>query len=668
MKSPRHQLILLGLICQGFSWDDYFLPLMNAGLWVLCLTWPRKNFRLSQTAEGCLLLGGCALAYVLGLTLHKNTHFFLGHGLTLLQLVRLLRPLARREAFFSILIALFHLSVACTFLFDLRVILILVAAVILIPRVLAEWEAVSFQADEAEASPPVRPGFSLFLYVTVALGATLAFLALPRVFLGSQLAMRNPAGGEAGTMLDSVLDSTRGGVAQPSRVIMQVEGENLGYLRCFTLVDFDGIQWTSPNRNTLKRLDLVPRAQMRGYEYRRVRVKNATFLGRALPTDGTVVRLSGNFFSRAYENSLGGVVGDFAANIRDSTYEYWTSRRPHPEPLLPSQRLACTAHPPVSPRVRAWLEFVLGGVENPVAQARKLEAYFRSKFTYELGTPELSRLDPLEDFLFRQRKGHCERFASALALLLRLKEIPTRVVVGYVPVCRNLLSAGYNIRFKDAHAWTEAYFPEFGWVQLDATPRGIGPTEHQSFSDLFQDLDVAWSLYVVNFDGTAQFHLFSMAVRSFGSFAAWIRQNVATGSAALLLAVLMFCWRPLRQRLAARPETPGTASSERRMAEHYYGQLLELLQQQGFHRGMSQTPFEFLQAIKTGVLPGAAEVEMITQFFCSTRYGRRTLARHEQKDIQRALEKIRKPGPRTISRLVPLRQRPGAQRIAEKRA
>lgn len=639
MKSPRHQFILLGLICQGLSWDDYFLPVLNLVLWVICLNWPRKNLRFSPLAEGILLLGGCAAAFGLGRVFGKNTHFFLGHGLTLLQLVRLLRPLDRRETFFTILIALFHLSVACTFLFDLRFLLILLASVILIPRVLTEWTAQGF-ASNAAPTIQVGPRLDWFTYPVLVLGSLVAFLALPRVFLGAHLTTRSSTATDSGTLLDSVLDPAHSGLALSGRVVMQIEGQDIGYLRCFTLVDYDGGEWSAPKKHALKRLDDVPRAQTRGYEYRRVRVKEVASLGHALPSDGTVKRLTGSFFGRAYQNNYGGVVSDMRWNSRRNTYEYWTSRHPHPEPLSSVQRLACTQFPPASPRVLAWLDLVLDGLSEPLAQARKLEAWLRNKFTYELGAPELNRLHPLEDFLLHQRQGHCERFASALALLLRMKGIPARVVVGYVPTCRNWSGTAYNIRFKDAHAWTEAYFPDLGWVQLDATPRAAEETDRRGLMDLFQDLDLAWSSYVVNFDGSTQYRLFAGAVKSFGEAAAWAKSNLLNVAEFAGLFALLLCWRVFHGRATVRPEGPRQVQRDRVVAGQFYGQLLELLRQRGLSRVLSQTPLEFLQGLQRNALPSAAEVELVTRYFCAARYGCQTLSSDQRKQIHAALEKL----------------------------
>ena len=150
MKSARHQLILLGLICQALSWDDVVMPLLNALLWVVCLTVPRRPVKLGQTVDIAAIVLGGVLAWQLAPVFGVNAHFSVGHGLTLLQLLRLMRPLDRREKLFSLIVASGQLAVACTVVLDFRFILILFAAVALLPKALLELEAESF------ASTPMK--------------------------------------------------------------------------------------------------------------------------------------------------------------------------------------------------------------------------------------------------------------------------------------------------------------------------------------------------------------------------------------------------------------------------------------------------------------------------------------------------------------------------------
>ncbi len=651
MRSARHQLILLGFLCQGLSWDDYFLPLVYALLWALCLRGPRPRVGLGPKAEGFLLLAGCAAAYLFGHLLGRSTHFFIGHGLVLVQAVRLIRPLTRRDKIVSLFIAVFHVGVACTFLFDLRFVPVLLLAFFLIPKALVELEAESF-SDLTPALPGAAPGglrpsrqprlrVPFACSVLIALVMVAFFLFFPRVLLRTPLATSLSGAANQGTVLDSVLDPARSGLAQSSQVLFHIEGENLGYMRCFSLTDFDGTKWSRPPRAPLRPIPYAPWDQLARYSHRHVRVKNALFLARVLPTDGTLVFLFGKFFGRPFQNAHGGIEADAMWNTANNVYDYWIDPVPNPAPLLPAQVKAYTQYPQASPRLQAWLDQVLTGATNSYAQARKLEAYLRDRFTYELGTPELNRLNPLEDFLFRERRGHCERFAAALTSLLRLKGIPSRIVVGYVPTSRNPFSGGYNVRFKDAHAWTEAFFPDRGWVQLDATPRATTPPEDWPLRDLMADLDYAWSSYVVNFDAPAQSQLLATSILALTLTPGWVRQNWLPLLPIAAVAVLGIVWRVLRPRWPTRRVVPPARQQTIELAEHYYGQMLRALARLGRHRQPHQTPYEFLSELAQRPTPCLPEVRLVTGLFCAARYGNCTLTAEQRAAIEQALTRIR---------------------------
>jgi hypothetical protein len=120
----------------------------------------------------------------------------------------------------------------------------------------------------------------------------------------------------------------------------------------------------------------------------------------------------------------------------------------------------------LDPRIPALAEALAQGAVGDRAIARQIESALQSRYAYTLELPGRVK-DPLADFLFDRRAGHCEDFATALAVLLRTRQIPARVVVGFHGGER---AAGeYLIRAGDAHAWVEAEVD--GYVlRLDATP------------------------------------------------------------------------------------------------------------------------------------------------------------------------------------------------------
>lgn len=174
--------------------------------------------------------------------------------------------------------------------------------------------------------------------------------------------------------------------------------------------------------------------------------------------------------------------------------------------------------------------------ENRLERARRLESYFGEpgRFTYSLQSPLRDpALDPIDDFLFERPQGHCEYYATALALMLRSVGIPSRLVLGFKGGEWNSLGGFYQVRQLHAHAWVEAYLqpsqlppglPQLprldeppaswrrgGWVTLDPTIASLNALDRsqgwlaalslRQYTDFAQYL---WSSYVVGLDANRQ--------------------------------------------------------------------------------------------------------------------------------------------------------------------
>jgi transglutaminase-like putative cysteine protease len=122
-----------------------------------------------------------------------------------------------------------------------------------------------------------------------------------------------------------------------------------------------------------------------------------------------------------------------------------------------------------NPRTRAlskqWVE-KLGSPEKIVEAA--LNFYEKNKFVYTLNPPLLGA-DSIDDFLFNTRKGYCEHYASSFAFMMRSAGIPARVVGGYLGGEINPYGGYLIVRQSDAHAWTEVWLAQKGWVRVDPT-------------------------------------------------------------------------------------------------------------------------------------------------------------------------------------------------------
>ncbi|MBI4569326.1 MAG: DUF4129 domain-containing protein [Planctomycetes bacterium] len=106
-------------------------------------------------------------------------------------------------------------------------------------------------------------------------------------------------------------------------------------------------------------------------------------------------------------------------------------------------------------------------------EARLLAAHLRGgAYVYDprASSGEKPPGDPLVEFLLRRRVGYCQHFAGSLALLLRLRGIPARVAVGFLNGEWEDLGQCYAVTPRHAHAWTEAWFPGYGWLPFDPSP------------------------------------------------------------------------------------------------------------------------------------------------------------------------------------------------------
>ena len=114
---------------------------------------------------------------------------------------------------------------------------------------------------------------------------------------------------------------------------------------------------------------------------------------------------------------------------------------------------------------KQWAEQI-GSPEKIVETA--LNFYEKNKFVYTLNPPLLGA-DSMDDFLFKTRKGYCEHYASSFAFLMRAAGIPARVVGGYLGGEINPYGGYLIVRQSDAHAWTEVWLAQKGWVRVDPT-------------------------------------------------------------------------------------------------------------------------------------------------------------------------------------------------------
>lgn len=642
MTDPRQLFVLLGFLAQALTWDSYWFVAGVTVLWILAVTVLKGRWPVTIKTEGIALVLGCILSFALSRWSDRSAHFFLGDGLILLQLVRLVRPLTGREKLTALIIAAFHFAVVCTLAPNVRFVLLFTGALFVLPGALKETfvestlKTISPPEFEYRLVPSARVAFWLLL------GSSFAFLAAPR-FTGTPLHLREGLK-EQTSFLDSVLDPRRGGEANSQQVVMQLEGDNVGYLRCYGFTEFDGTTWSADKGFTLRPYQLVPEEPFMNnprYLRRRVHVKNVHFLGKVVPVDGEWVFMRQNFFSRPGRNLLSGAVEPQSMfTTGNNVYEYYIDRQPEPEPLSDKIRSRLLHCPPQSQRLSNWLAEVTIQGTNAMQKARWVEVHLRTKFTYKLGSPELKRIGAIDDFIFDRKQGHCERFAAAMGLFLRMQGVPSRVVVGYVPTTRNLFTGRLQVRFRDAHSWAEGYFEDKGWVSFDATPGPPSSGTTSDIRDMLEALDFAWYSHIVNFNGFAQRELLNDTARVLSRLPKWA-WTTFTSIMLLLLSMAAATW--LKKSGYFRFSMPRfSRRNPAGKARHYYDQMLQSFEKRGIRKETQVTPLEFLTKVSSTSPPVAPDAGVVTRSFCRTFYGELPMSDEERTQTEQAVKTIKK--------------------------
>ena len=644
MTNPRHIFILLGFLAQGLTWDNYLVLAAVMVLWILAVSSWHRKFKVTLTTEAVALVVGCAVSLGLSQILQRSAHFFLGDGLILLQLCRLMRPTNGREKLTSLIIAAFHFGVLCTLAPNIRFVTLFTAALFFLPGALKETYLENVVPDYRA----IPSGF-VFRFVPTArvalwllLGSAFVFITFPR-FTGTPLQLREGLADQA-SLLDSVLDPRRGGYANSQQILMQIEGDSVGYLKCFALTEFDGVRWSADKNSRLQSYQHTLEETYKNnprFLHRRVHVKTSQYLGNKVPLDGMPVFIKQNFFARPGRSQLTGAVEpSFMWNTGNNMYEYYVDTHPAPEVLDPSYLPTLLKHPEQSEHLKKWLGDVTAKGTNAFEKALLVQTHLRNNFTYQLGTPELTRLAPIDDFVFNRKEGHCERFAAAMALFLRMQGVPSRVAIGYVASTRNLFTGRLQVRFRDAHSWTEGYFKEHGWVRFDATPGPPSDGTSSDFKDMLEALDFAWYSHVVNFNGFAQKELMTgtanvlrrVPAEAWQAFT-WLMIFVLVTATSIRFAK----YRRWKWRWNPRP----SARVSQSVVRHHYDRMLNIIAGMGFKKEEPDTPFEFLDRMHSTSHGIREDVETLTESFCRTFYGEKALSQNELAETEQALKRLK---------------------------
>ncbi len=626
------------------------------------------------------------LAYV---AFYLADYFFLSgqfvtatvHLVLFLMVLRLFSARRDRDNYFLAVIAFLMvlaaavLTVDSIFLFSFCIFLL--AAVVTF--ILMEMKRTASRSHASASIPRDDPhdhqlavslsGIAPAILVLILLAGSAIFFVLPRTS-SSYLNILSASGAIGTGFSDRVDLDTIGEIQQTSAVVMHIEiegGNRGGYVdrwRGVALSVFDGTSWSNPAHPQPMRpvgslFDLRPRVvgtQLALPQSLGPRIHYHVLME---PVGVNVFFLAPNpQLLQGKYRVIGKDSGDAVFNLDTEriigVYDGWsTTENPFTQRHQSYQADIGREYldlPRLDPRIPQLARQITFSNDSNYAKAQAIEQYLQSNFTYTLQLPRTRPRDPLAHFLFNRRSGHCEYFASAMAVMLRTLLIPSRVITGFRGGEFNDVTGQYIVRTKDAHAWVEAYFPDRGWVTFDPTPSSsvLGGGGWGRIGMYLDAMATFWREWVVNYDSVHQNTLGQEAAhrtrRILEHLKGWAeshyeallkRTQTAADAVVLapgrwlagsLLAVILLTmifnlrgiWRAVKRlRLAAHPER-----SPHQAASLWYERMIRKVGRRGWRKRETQTPAEFVRSIADDSL--RRNVQKFTRHYESARFGNST--------------------------------------------
>jgi protein-glutamine gamma-glutamyltransferase len=521
--------------------------------------------------------------------------------------------------------------------------------------------------------------FTCLLSVPIFLFTLALFVAFPRVGL-SLLLLSHP---KAERMVGFTEHVDLGGVGRlrsDPTIVMRVDVPNLPkeppprvalYLRGAAFDTYRGKSWSRSTGGTL-------RADQHGRQVQVLRfpdpVHDRTMHIDLEPIEPAVVFLppeavaltvavQGASLLNNVPQVTGGPEGSLTYKTQDERgLRYDVSLAGPDEPtsvsLLPSERprylnLPSDLPPRVAELARSWV----GATKDPRLEARLIEARLRKDYRYDVDSPSGSTKNPLYDFLFVSKRGHCEFYSTAMAVMLRSLGVPTRNVTGFIGGTYNRFARSYAVRQGDAHSWVEIYLDDTGWTRFDPTPPASAAPQSDITGllafvrDFVEATTQRWNRHVIGYDLKQQVGLLHSVHRGYSS----LRDRPGTIGKLLssprltLVAVIALVgagygvlWFS-RRRKALSPATRAATERETAAREivELYRQLEAALAARGVPRPTGTPPRAHAFALAAMGHPVGEEALALTERYLAARFGPDSLSPDDRRDYIRRVRALR---------------------------
>lgn len=305
---------------------------------------------------------------------------------------------------------------------------------------------------------------------------------------------------------------------------------------------------------------------------------------------------------------------------------------------------------PASERLNNFVQELKGFDGKNETFINNLLQHFKTKDFYYTLSPPLMEENPIEAFLFETRRGFCSHYATSFVYLMRIANIPARVIGGYQGGEFNRVGKFLEIRQADAHAWAEVWLENKGWVRVDPTAavaperveRGIDIEEqlsqgevnfisfvHKNYGwlkksqQLWKSLDYSWQRWVVQYDTDNQSRfLSSLGINNLKTIIYWMMGLITLIT--LFLAAYLF------------------KNSHRSIdkASLYYSKFCRKLAKAGLSRQINESANDFASRVKSRFPEQRQNVITITRLYNQLRYGKYP-SEIKLKNLQRAVNEYK---------------------------
>jgi transglutaminase-like putative cysteine protease len=310
------------------------------------------------------------------------------------------------------------------------------------------------------------------------------------------------------------------------------------------------------------------------------------------------------------------------------------------------------------PRVADLAKSWIGSETDPEKRAKRVEAALRKGYRYDLESPSGAAKNPLDDFLFVSRRGHCEFYSTAMAVMLRTQGVPTRNVNGFIGGTYNRFGHYYAVRQGDAHSWVEVYVDGKGFVRFDPTPPADAAPQSEITGvlafvrDMVEAAAQRWDRNVVGYDMRQQVSLLRAVRDRYGELKT--KSRVASTMLAsprraffsligLSLAVFAGVYW-FRRRGKPRPKyvPPSEVEARQRETAELYRALDAALFQRGAPRPSGTPPLTHARALSRLGHPVADTALRLTERYLRARFGKEAFTADERREFLREVRELAK--------------------------